>query len=569
MLKTIKSKITFIVLLLLSIIIFIGLNSLVKLKTVNEKSTIISQQMIPGIIYSEELNTLTSDFRILEYEHVIAENKETMSAKEKAMEEKNKEIQEFIKKYENTATAEKDKKLINDVKDKWSHYLDLNKKAAVLSNQLKTEEAMKILNTESKEAFDSASSTLLKLAQLNKQASENASLEGDRQYENSKKFTLIILIVLALVSVGVGIVIIKSITKSLDILKRELDVLSEKGGDLTQEIVVDSKDEINELAKSINKFINNIRNIMVSVTENVDNIEVVVDTINGSMSKLNENIEGVSATTQELSASMEETAASSEEMSATSKEIESAVNSIAEKSTEGAQHAEEIHTRAKETQTNVQTSQKRSNDIFISTSSSLKKAIEQSKVVEQISVLSEAIMQITQQTNLLALNAAIEASRAGEAGRGFSVVADEIRKLAEQSKDAVVEIKNITDKVTENVDNLGKHSSNLLTFVSTDVDNDYKTMLKVADKYNKDGNFIDNIVTDFSATSEELLASINNVLKIIEGVAEAANEGANGTTDIATKVSEVNNKSTEVLEQVLKAKDSTAKLKAEISRFKI
>lgn len=186
MLKTIKSKITFIVLLLLSIIIFIGLNSLVKLKTVNEKSTIISQQMIPGIIYSEELNTLTSDFRILEYEHVIAENKETMSAKEKAMEEKNKEIQEFIKKYENTATAEKDKKLINDVKDKWSHYLDLNKKAAVLSNQLKTEEAMKILNTESKEAFDSASSTLLKLAQLNKQASENASLEGDRQYENPK-----------------------------------------------------------------------------------------------------------------------------------------------------------------------------------------------------------------------------------------------------------------------------------------------------------------------------------------------------------------------------------------------
>ena len=569
MIKTIKGKLIFLVGILVGAILFIGGYSIKNLDNVNKMSTEISKYWVPSIIYSEELNTMTSDFRILEYDHIISTNAEMMNEKEKEMEEKSKEIEKYLVLYKKGVNSKEDEELFNTVEKEWNKYLQSNKRVIVLSRQLKTEEAMKIMRGESKEYFDNASSSLLKLAQFNKSKTEEISLKGDKQFNAAMKINLTLMLLLSAIGAALGIFIINGIRKSLNVLKGELDELSERGGDLTQEIKVNSKDEINDLAKSLNKFIQNIKDIIKTVNESVDNIETVVDSIKTNVTDLNNDVEEVSATTEELSANMEETAASAEEMSATSQDIERAVQSIAQKSQEGATQAGEINKRAEDTKANVQASQKKAKEIFTNTKAELESAIESSKVVEQINVLSDSIMNITSQTNLLALNAAIEAARAGEAGKGFSVVADEIRKLAEQSKDTVTEIQSITVKVIESVKNLSDSSSNLLTSVSTDMDNDYKTMLNVADKYSEDASFVDTLVTDFSSTSEELLASLQDVLKTIEGVAQAASEGAGGTTDIASKILEVNNKSNDVLQEALKSEESANKLKEEISKFKI
>jgi len=364
--------------------------------------------------------------------------------------------------------------------------------------------------------------------------------------------------------------IIRNIVKGMQYVSFNLSRVAD--GDLSvtfDEAYLKKSDEIGSLVKSLSDSVGGIRHIVDRVQQESGSIETLVSDINGLMGHLNQDIEGVSATTQQLSANMQETAAAAEEMNATSQDMERAVESIAEKSQDGAQKAGEISMRAASTKEIVVEAQEKSMQVFATTKVALEKAIKDSQVVSQIDVLSNTIMQITAQTNLLALNAAIEAARAGEAGRGFSVVADEIRKLAELSKHTVGEIQSITKLVSEAVRNLSSHSNSLLQFMSSDVNGDYEMIIEVANQYNLDAVFVDSLVTDFSATSEELLASIQDVLKTVEGVAAASTEGADGTQDIAGRTSEINNKSNGILERVMMMKESTLQLQTEVNRFRL
>ncbi|SEV93933.1 methyl-accepting chemotaxis protein [[Clostridium] fimetarium] len=388
---------------------------------------------------------------------------------------------------------------------------------------------------------------------------------------NNTQYLSILVSIIAIIVAAVLISIIA--TRIANPIKRSAEYLSQIAqGDFSIEVnkkYLSQKDEIGIIANGIENMKNSLKNLVMSISTESINIENEVENVITNMSQLNDNLESVSATTEELAASTEESAATSQEMAATSQEIEKAVQTIAENSQKGALAAKDISIRAEKTKESVTMSQKRAAALLVDTKEQLFKAIEQSKVVGQINVLSDVIMKITAQTNLLALNASIEAARAGEAGRGFSVVADQIRQLAEQSKKAVLDIQNVTTMVTSSVENLSQSSNSLLNFVSTDVHNDYQSMLEVVNKYNEDARFIDDLISEFSATSEELLASIENITGSIDGVATAANESAGGTTDIANRIAETNIHSNDVMEKIMKTKKSADILKTEISKFKL
>ena len=369
-------------------------------------------------------------------------------------------------------------------------------------------------------------------------------------------------------SVVISLVIAAGIFNALKTINLYIKKLAK--GDFTSSLpdkFKKRKDDFGILASELEVMKEQVGNLISKVKAEASTISEVVLQVKNNVYELNADIESVSATTQELAASMEETAAASEEISAMSHEIEAGSKNIAVKAEEGSAQAIDIFKRAEQVKSDTKSQREKIRKIHNEIKSSLEKALDEVKVVEQIEVLSQSIMNITAQTNLLALNAAIEAARAGEAGKGFAVVADEIRSLAEQSKDAVVRIQSITSAVTNSVSNLANDSGRLLDFVSKDVANSFDMFDVVANNYSEDAGYVDSLVTDFSATSEELLASIDGVLKAIEEISRASQEGAEGTTDIAQRSSEITTKSDIVIKEVEKSSQVVDNLTNEIGKF--
>ena len=341
-------------------------------------------------------------------------------------------------------------------------------------------------------------------------------------------------------------------------------------GDLSNELpakLSDRKDDFGILGQNLDNMKNQVSRLIGEVKKQSLILGEIVTSVNEKVFTLGGNVEEVSATTQQLAAGMEETAASSETVKNMSKEIELAAKNIAEHSQSGAEQAADIHVRAAKAQ--KETKERSENAALIQTQirESLTKALEESKVVQQINVLSAAIMDITSQTTLLALNASIEAARAGEAGRGFAVVASEISGLAEQSKETVVKIQEVTEKVTQAVSNLSGDAEKLLQFVGQDVANSYEMFDNVVGEYSQDAEKINTLIDDFSATSQELLASIDGILDSMNGIATATNEGAEGTTNIAERASEMKEYAEQVTKEAERCNETAALLNKEIAAF--
>ena len=390
-------------------------------------------------------------------------------------------------------------------------------------------------------------------------------------YASSKAISLILCSVCMLIVVAILVALIAiDITKSLRKIKEQFEVIA--GGNFAtkmQQPMLKRKDDFGQLANALETMRESVRSLLAQVKNEAANIDKVVETIDTNVYNLNAEIEDVSATTEELAASSEETAASAEQINGMTQQIEEAAREIAIRAQDGATESQDIHKRAVKTKDDTVENRQKVKQMMADIRVNLEQALEDAKVVDQIGVLADSILNITAQTNLLALNASIEAARAGEAGKGFAVVAEEIRVLAEQSKDAVANIQAVTENVNKAVGNLTNDSNRLLDFVDTDIVECLNGFEKMADDYNMDASNINDLVSDFSATSEELVASISNITQAIDGITSASNDSATGTTNIAQKTVVIVKGSEAVMNGAKTAEASAAELRKNVNNFVI
>jgi len=373
-----------------------------------------------------------------------------------------------------------------------------------------------------------------------------------------------------IIGIGLTMVFSRSISRPVKDATKLLNVMST--GDFTEEIskkLLAKHDEIGSLTKSLEKMQNSLRSMIKAVIDESADVSQMLTEINKDMYHLNENVGDISSTTEQLSAGTEEMAASGQEMNATSLELEKAIESVASKAQEGAITVSKANAISEEMKASAISSKQEALDIYNKTKGSLENAIEQAKAVNQINELSNTILEITSQTNLLALNATIEAARAGEAGKGFAIVADEIRSLAESSKTSVSRIQKITNEVLEVVNALSSSSMEIMEFIDKKVLNDYENIVQNSQRYNELSMAINDIVTEFSSTSEELLASIHNMVQAINQISTSANEEAMGATNIAQKATEIVSMTENVVNLASKSNKKSESLINLVKQFKI
>lgn len=300
------------------------------------------------------------------------------------------------------------------------------------------------------------------------------------------------------------------------------------------------------------------------------------DAIFDKMSDANDKINAMSGSIMEISATMEETGSNIDTQTDSISDINMTCNDVGAAVDRLAQQASEMASRAGDIESTVEKlvpefKKDKANAVSMTEESRerLVAAIEGAEVIRDIVGVSEAIQQIASQTNLLALNASIEAARAGDAGRGFAVVAEEIKTLSNVTSEEIGKVNELTETVLHNVDALSRESHSILDFLDTVVLKDYDKLEDLADRYKEDAGYYADVSSSLGAGAEELSASVQNIIEILDVISNAQNELNNAVASINDNLQDMTSSSEVVAVQTDKVLESIDSLQETVSTFSV
>jgi len=546
-------------------------SNIFSMNRMNNASLEVTNNYLPSIINLQYLTQDISSLELLANEHYLTQKSSDITSLEEYINASKLSLQEHLNSFEATLVTGEQTDAFNGFYQIQKDYM-VNYDATIkLSHSNSKVEATTIYWSKMKSVSQLMSIKLSAMMQTN----IDGSLKQEEAIANVTNSSNIYAYAGLLFIVAVGffflILINKYITKPIVKANKAINsIISdiENGkGDLSKRIHLRTKDEIGQLTHGMDIFIERLQGIIKNMHGSTLALDESSSLLLEEINYANVNVEDTSTAVQNIAAGMEETAASVEEINATTENIENAVEIMASKAQEGVSASNQISVRAMELKKNALNSQQIAKQIIESVEKNLVGTIEKSKEVDKIHTLTHTIIEISSQTNLLALNAAIEAARAGEAGKGFSVVADEIKKLAEETRKTANEIQNISNVVVTSVEDLAGDAEKILKFISKQVIGDYQMLVNTSEQYNNDADLMNGLMSDFSLTADQLKTLIQGIMIAMNEVSITVNDGAGGTQLISEKASVLVNNLIEIQQKMKSNSDIVENLNESVSMF--
>ncbi len=564
--KKVKTQLISAFLIVAVLIVIVGAVGGVALKNVaryGEKMYSTNLQSVYMITdMNQNLTEIKSDMLQLIYEKDKSKKSELINNIQKNKDENSK----YLSEYEKLPKTDEENKTFQVFKGQLNQYRTLREDVIKLvedNNYAQAEKQYKEIPKVRDAMFESIS----KITEINLNSAESANNDINSIYTKSNMIIVILSIVGLLMAIFIGLFIARNIAKPLNKIKDLAERLANY--DFSTSITITRGDEFGQTAVALNTAQENVNGLVKIIMENSQDISASSEELSATVEELSSKVETIDTAINNIAASMQESSAASEEISASVEEVDSSANELSQKAMEGSDNSNQFKERATEVKKNSQKAIDESRRIHLEKKSNMERAVEEGRVVDSIKVMADTIASISEQTNLLALNAAIEAARAGEQGKGFAVVAEEVRNLAEQSKDAVLSIQETIVKVQGAFKSSIDTGSDILEFINTQVMEQFDAYGETGSQYYEDSDFVSKMSEEIAAMSEEVTATLGQVSGAVQNMAISA-QRSNEEADI---IKDSMNETTKAIEQVAETAQSQAELAQNLNemvhKFKI
>lgn len=372
-----------------------------------------------------------------------------------------------------------------------------------------------------------------------------------------------------IVAIVLSLIISRVLSRSVSTIAGKMSELAMKEGDLTQKIHVKSKDEVGDIAKSLNVFLENLREIVQNIGTSehklLENAEHVNDIVVSSANEVSQ----VNVVMNEMGDNVLEMSDLVHKIAQNAKNNHDKISSVMSETKSKTEYINHVGEKAQKLEKDAISAKEHIESALDRIGQTLEEKIAGSKDVERISELTDQILEIADQTNLLALNASIESARAGESGRGFAVVAGQIGKLAEQSSETAEEIQTLNAYIINVVDQLAEASFELLNMVKGNVMSDYDVLVHTGKEYANDANGFRELMTVFEEHINEIQQSMNRINEYVDQIMNGFDKQKEEVLNNSEHISQMDEEFKEIVNAVQDNKEIVDELEKIIKQFKI